>query len=165
MPPARTASSDRSCAFLHDSLQNVADRALGATIPASDLFNALAPSLVNTGVLLNELNTRIQKLNDGSDQGQLQRDLCGLVFLIGKLPRQEGTDLGVRANATTLADLVIDDITTDSGPVRHEIAGTLELLANAGVLMKVADEYRLQTTEGPRNGIAPSASVSALWLK
>ena len=134
--------------ILHDSLQNVADRALGATIPASDLFNALAPSLVNTGVLLNELNTRIQKLNDGSDQGQLQRDLCGLVFLIGKLPRQEGTDLGVRANATTLADLVIDDITTDSGPVRHEIAGTLELLANAGVLMKVADEYRLQTTEG-----------------
>ena len=134
--------------ILHDSLANVADRPLGATIPASDLFDALAPSLVGTGVLLNELNTRIQKLDDDSEQGRLRRDLCGLVFLIGKLPRQEGADLGVRANAGTLADLLIDDITTDSGPRRHEIAGTLEALAGDGVLMKVGDEYRLQTTEG-----------------
>ena len=134
--------------ILHDSLANVADRPLGATIPASDLFDALAPSLVSTGVLLNELNTRIQKLDDESEQGRLRRDLCGLVFLIGKLPRQEGTDLGVRANANTLADLLIDDITTDSGPRRHELAGALEALARDGVLMKVGDEYRLQTTEG-----------------
>ena len=134
--------------ILHDSLQNVAERTLGATIPASDLFNALAPSLVNTGVLLNEINTRIQKLDDSSDEGQLQRDLCGLVFLIGKLPRQEGTDLGVRADAKTLADLVIDDVTTDSGPFRKRVAETLDALASHGVLMKVAEEYRLQTTEG-----------------
>ena len=134
--------------ILHDSLANVADRPLGATIPASDLFDALAPSLVSSGVLLNELNTRIQKLDDDSEQGRLRRDLCGLVFLIGKLPRKEGTDLGVRANANTLADLLIDDITTDSGPRRHAIAGTLEALAGDGVLMKVGDEYRLQTTEG-----------------
>ena len=134
--------------ILHDSLARVADRPLGATIPASDLFDALAPSLVSTGVLLNELNTRIQKLDDDSDQGRRRRDLCGLVFLIGKLPRQEGTDLGVRANANTLADLLIDDIATDSGPRRHAIAGTLEALAGDGVLMKVGDEYRLQTTEG-----------------
>ena len=134
--------------ILHDSLAKVADRPLGATIPASDLFDALAPSLVSTGVLLNELNTRIQKLDDGGDPGRLRRGLCGLVFLIGKLPRQEGTDLGVRANADTLADLLIDDIATDSGPRRHAIAGTLEALARDGVLMKVGDEYRLQTTEG-----------------
>ena len=134
--------------ILHDSLQNVAERPLGAVIPAGDLFNALAPSLVTTGVLLNEINTRIQKLDEGSDEGHLQHELCGMVFLIGKLPRQEGIDLGVRANATTLADLLIDDVTTDSGPVRHRIAGILELLADDGVLMKVGDEYRLQTTEG-----------------
>ena len=134
--------------ILHDSLENVAERRLGAVVPAADLFNALAPSLVATGVLLNEINTRIQKLDDSSDEGRLRRDLCGLVFLIGKLPRQEGTDLGVRANAATLADLVIDDITTDSGPRRHEIAATVESLAKDGVLMQVGEEYRLQTTEG-----------------
>ena len=134
--------------ILHDSLARVADRPLGATIPASDLFDALAPSLVNTGVLPNEINTRIQKLNDGGEEGRLQRDLCGLAFLIGKLPRQEGTDLGVRANAATLADLLVDDVTTDSGPLRHRIAGMLDSLVKSGVLMQVGEEYRLQTTEG-----------------
>ena len=134
--------------ILHDSLEKVAGRPLGAAIPASDLFDALAPSLVAAGVLLNEINTRIGKLDDGSDDGRLRRDLCGLVFLIGKLPRQEGLDSGVRARAATLADLVIDDVAADSGPRRHRIAGALESLANAGVLMKVGEEYRLQTTEG-----------------
>ncbi|NNL67677.1 MAG: BREX system P-loop protein BrxC, partial [Myxococcales bacterium] len=134
--------------ILHDSLQRLAERSLGAAIPASDLFNALAPSLVNTGVLLNEINTRIQKLDDSSEEGRLRRDLCGLAFLVGKLPRQEGTDLGVRAHATALADLMIDDITQDSGPFRKRVADTLEVLAGDGVLMKVGDEYRLQTTEG-----------------
>ena len=134
--------------ILHDSLQNVAERPLGAVIPAGDLYSALAPSLVTTGVLLNEISTRIEKLDAGGDEGRLQHDLCGLVFLIGKLPRQEGIDLGVRADAATLADLLIDDVTVDSGPSRHHISGSLELLASNGTLMKVGDEYRLQTTEG-----------------
>ncbi len=134
--------------ILHDSLQQVAERAVGATIPASDLFDALAPSLVNTGVLLNELNTRIQQLNDGTEDGRLRQDLCGLIFLIGKLPRGEGVDAGVRANAVTLADLLVDDVTTDSGPVRQRVTDTLDALADDGVIMRVGDEFRLQTTEG-----------------
>jgi len=134
--------------ILHDSLRDVADRDLGAAIPASDLFNALAPSLVNTGVLLNEINTRIQKLDDDTEEGRLRRDLCGLVFLIGKLPREAGVDLGVRADATALADLMVCDITADSGPFRKRVAETLDTLAAEGVLMQVGDEYRLQTTEG-----------------
>ncbi len=134
--------------ILHDSLHEIAEREIGAVIPASDLFLALAPSLVNTGVLLNEINTRIQKLDDGSEDGRLRRDLCGLVFLIGKLPRQEGVDLGVRAEATGLADLTLADVSTDSGPFRKRVTDTLEALANEGVLMRVGAEFRLQTTEG-----------------
>ncbi len=134
--------------ILHDSLQKVAERHLGGVIPASDLFNALAPDMVNTGVLLNEINTRIQKLDDGTDEGALRRDLCGLVFLIGKLPREAAVDLGVRANAATLADLMVADITADTGPFRRRVTETLERLATEGVLMKVGEEYRLQTTEG-----------------
>lgn len=134
--------------ILHDSLHNVAEQSLGAVIPASDLFRALAPALINTGVLLNEINTRIQKLDDGTEDGRLRKDLCGLAFLISKLPRQESVDLGVRADATTLADLTIDDVSRDSGPLRKRVSETLEMLASDGVLMKVGEEYRLQTTEG-----------------
>ena len=134
--------------ILHDSLQQVAERAVGAAIPASDLFDALAPSLVNTGVLLNELNTRIRKLDDGTEEGRLRCDLCGLVFLIGKLPREESVDTGVRANAVALADLLVDDLTADSGPFRKRVADALDALADDGVIMRVGDEFRLQTTEG-----------------
>lgn len=70
------------------------------------------------------------------------------MFLIGKLPRQDAVDLGVRANAGTLADLLVREITSDSGPFRHTVAVGLEKLADEGVLTKVADEYRIQTTEG-----------------
>lgn len=134
--------------ILHDSLRDIAEEDLGAAIPASDLFTALAPSLVNTGVLLNEINTRIQRLDDGTEEGRLRRDLSGLAFLIGKLPRQEGLDLGIRANAPTLADLLLANVTVDSGAFRKLVADTAESLASSGVLMKVGDEFRLQTTEG-----------------
>ncbi len=134
--------------ILHDSLHEIAEQPLGMVIPASDLFNALAPALVNTGVLLNEIDTRIQKLDDGTEEGRLRRDVSGLVFLIGKLPRQESMDLGVRADSTTLADLLVRDLRTDTGPFRKGVATALDTLAGEGVLMKVGEEYRLQTTEG-----------------
>ena len=147
--PSGTQSQLRSqLRILHDSLQEVAKKPLGTVIPASDLFHALAPDLVAAGVLLNEIHTRIAGLDDGSPEGRLCADLCGLVFLIGKLPRQDAVDLGVRSNAPTLADLLVTDITTDSGPFRHRVAGELEKLVAEGRLMKVADEYRIQTTEG-----------------
>jgi hypothetical protein len=134
--------------ILHDSLHQIAERELGSVLPASDLFNALAPALVNTGVLLNEINTKIQKLDDGSEDGRIRRDLCGLVFLVGKLPRESGVDMGVRATSSVLADLMVDDVTRDSGPFRKLVADTLDSLADAGTLMKVGEEFRLQTTEG-----------------
>ena len=147
--PSGTKSQLRSqLRILHDSLRGIADRLLGAVIPASDLFHALAQDLVGSSVLLNEINTRIRKLDDDSDEGRMKADLCGVVFLIGKLPREEGADQGVRADATTLADLLLDDIGHDSGTFRTVVARTLEALADEGVLMRMADEYRIQTREG-----------------
>ena len=147
--PSGTQSQLRSqLRILYDSLREIAEEPLGAVIPASDLFRALAADLVGSDVLLNEINTRIAKLDDGTPEGTLRADLCGLVFLIGKLPRQDAVDLGVRANAPTLADLLVKEITGDSGPFRNAVSVELERLADEGVLMKVADEYRIQTTEG-----------------
>ena len=147
--PSGTHSQLRSqLRILHDSLQAIATKQLGAVIPASDLFRALAPDLVGSDILLNEINTRIAKLDDGTPEGALRADLCGVIFLIGKLPRQETVDLGVRADTPTLADLLVNDVTADSGPFRNRVAMELEQLATDGVLMKVEDEYRIQTTEG-----------------
>ncbi|MEQ9207693.1 MAG: BREX system P-loop protein BrxC [Phycisphaerales bacterium] len=134
--------------IVSDSLAEIADHDIGAVIPGSDLFTALAQPLVAKQVLLNQLSTRIDKLNDGTPDGKLRHDLCGLIFLIGKMPREEGIDKGVRATAKVLADLMVKDITENSAAHREHCRTLLEDMAESGVLMKVDDEYRMQTTEG-----------------
>ena len=134
--------------ILHNALTRLADRDLGAVIPASDLFLEVSSDLVNSGVLLNEIHTRIQRLDDETPAGRLRRDLAGLVFLIGKLPRERAVDTGLRADAGTLADLLVEDLTRGSGPFRQEVANALDALVEERVLMRLGAEYRIQTTEG-----------------
>ncbi|MCC6785237.1 MAG: BREX system P-loop protein BrxC [Planctomycetes bacterium] len=134
--------------ILHDALRGIADRELGAVIPASVLFDALSADLINNGVLPNEIANRIRELDDGTEPGRLRQQLCGLIFLINKLPRDPAVDTGVRANARMLADLLVADLVADSGPFRRRIDDELENLAADGKLLRVQDEYHLQTSEG-----------------
>ena len=113
---------------------------------ADELFDALAPEMVNTGVLLREINERIIQV--GRTDGPLAQRICGLVFLVGKLTREAGADTGVRANKDHIADLIVDDLTSDNGKLRSDVEVALKKLADQGVLMLVGDEYRLQTREG-----------------
>ena len=130
----------------HDAVVKVSDRPLGAVVSAYELFESLAPEMVNTGVLLREINEGIIRV--GLNDGDLAKRICGLVFLIGKLKRDVGVDIGARASKDHLADLLVDDLLTDNGKLRSEVAMTLKKLADQGVLMRVGDEYRLQTREG-----------------
>jgi hypothetical protein len=139
--------------IIFDAVKEIAEEELGRVITGDVLFQAMGPDLVNSGVLLNELNNRIAGLDDGSEEGKLKQSLCGLAFLISRLPREQGADKGIRATSRTLADLMVPDLRKDSGPLRNQIAGLLEAMAEDGTLMKVGDqpgleEYRLQTTEG-----------------
>jgi hypothetical protein len=135
--------------IIHDAVGRLSDRPLGAVVPGDDLYEALAPEMVNTGVLLREISERISKLGkDGSPKAKLAQRICGLVFLIGRLPREAGVDVGVRASKEQLADLLVDDLRADNGKLRSAVEVVLEELAAAGTLMKVGDEYRLQTKEG-----------------
>jgi hypothetical protein len=135
--------------IIHDVVADLSDRDLGATVPADELFDALAPEMVNTGVLLREINERIINLSkDGTEEGRLARRICGLVFLISRLPREAGADIGVRASKEHIADLLVDDLLADNGKLRSSVESVLEKLVAKGALMKVGDEHRLQTKEG-----------------
>lgn len=139
--------------IIFDAVKDIAEEDLGRVITGDVLFQAMGPDLVNSGVLLNELNNRIAGLDDGSGEGKLKQSLCGLAFLISRLPREQGADKGIRATARTLADLMVPDLRKDSGPLRNQIAGLLEAMAEEGVVMPIPAEqgqveYRLQTTEG-----------------
>jgi len=135
--------------IIHDAVARLSERGLGSIVAGDELFEALAPEMVNTGVLLRELNERIINLSkDGLEKGKLARRICGLVFLISKLPRDAGVDIGVRASKDHIADLLVDDLLADNGKLRSAVESVLEEFAGAGALMKVGDEYRLQTKEG-----------------
>ena len=144
---AGTSSQLRSqLRIIHDAVAKVSERPLGSVVPADELFEALAPEMVNTGVLLREINERIILV--GRTEGPIAQRICGLVFLIGKLKREAGADIGVRATKDHLADLLIDDLTADNGKLRSEVEEKLKKLSDQGVLMLVGDEFRLQTREG-----------------
>lgn len=135
--------------IIHDAVAQISNRELGVVVPGDVLFEALATLMVNTGVLLRELNDRIINLGkDGSEDGILARRICGLAFLISKLPREPGADIGVRASKEHIADLLVDNLLSDNGKLRSSVESSLERLAASGVLMKVGDDYRLQTKEG-----------------
>jgi hypothetical protein len=144
---AGTSSQLRSqLRIIHDAVANVSERPLGSVVPADELFEALAPEMVNTGVLLREINERIIRV--GRTEGPIAQRICGLVFLIGKLKREAGADIGVRATPDHIADLLIDDLAADNGKLRSEVEDKLKRLSDQGMLMLVGDEYRLQTREG-----------------
>jgi hypothetical protein len=135
--------------IIHDAVTRLCDRSLGATVPGDELFEALAPEMVNTGVLPREINERIINLaRDGTDEGRLARRICGLVFLMSRLPREASADIGVRASKEHITDLLIDDLLADHGKLRSNVEAVLETLAASGALMKIGHEFRLQTKEG-----------------
>jgi hypothetical protein len=132
--------------IIHDAVAKLSTKPLGALVPADELYDALAPEMVNTGVLLREINERIIQV--GKTEGSLAHRICGLVFLIGKLKREGGADIGVRATRVHIADLLVEDLQADNGKLRADVEAMLQRLAEHGVLMPVGDEYRLQTREG-----------------
>lgn len=144
---AGTSSQLRSqLRIIHDAVAKLSDKPLGALVPADELFEAIAPDMVNTGVLLREINERIIQVE--KSDGKLARRICGLVFLIGKLKRDGAADIGVRATREHVADLLVEDLGADNGKLRSEVEETLKRLLDQGVVMAVGDEYRLQTREG-----------------
>ena len=109
--PAGTNAQLRSqLRNLLDALVAVADKELGAIIPGDKLFELMSGSMLNTGILQNELNERIKKLNNGTPEGILRSRIAGLVFLINRLPREAGLDDGIRANEQMIADLLLEDL-------------------------------------------------------
>lgn len=146
--PTGTAAQMRTqLRVVHEACRNYADANLGAVVPGDFIYDQIANDLVSTG----EMQKRFQEIIEkqiGEPDGELRRRICALVFLINKLPRTHGTDLGVRAEPEHLADLLSEDLVIGSTQLRQVIPRLLGAMEQEGVLMKVDSEYRLQTTEG-----------------
>ncbi|MBW1706861.1 MAG: BREX system P-loop protein BrxC [Deltaproteobacteria bacterium] len=143
-----TASQVRTqLRIVYDAVKEMAEKPLGTVMPADFIFDQLLPDLLRTGVLLREIDETIRNLDDGTQKGKLAKRICGLVFLIRKLPREEVADIGVRATPETLADLLVSDLASDGTTLRKEIPQILDKLVDEGKLIKIDEEYSLQTRE------------------
>ena len=146
--PTGTAAQMRTqLRVVHEACCAYAGAELGAVVPGDFLYDQIANDLVSTGELQKRFQENIE-LQKTKPDGSLRNRICSLVFLINKLPREHGTDLGVRAEPEHLADLLSEDLVTGSTLLRQQIPGLLDAMEQEGVLMKVDSEYRLQTTEG-----------------
>ena len=96
---------------MYDAIRRTADDPLGTAVPADFLFDELETSLFNSGVLLREIHETVVRLRtDGTNDSPRKSRLCALVFLIRKLPREAGSDIGVHATVEALADLLVKDL-------------------------------------------------------
>ena len=132
---------------VHEACRAYADAELGAVVPGDFLYDQIANGLVSTGEMQKRFQEIIEQQKTKSDGG-LRSRICALVFLINKLPREHGTDLGIRAEPEHLADLLSEDLVTGSTLLRQQLPGLLSAMVQDGALMKVDSEYHMQTTEG-----------------
>lgn len=134
--------------IVHDAALRTAELPLGHVVGGAFLYEHIKTRVLQSGVLLQEISETIAR-QAKEDDGDLRYQLCALIFLIGQLPHNnEPSDAGIRATADTLADLLVTDLTASSATLRKRVPGLLEKLVAAGAVMKVDDEYRMQTREG-----------------
>lgn len=136
--------------IVHEATRHVADDPAGRVVGADFLYYQQAPSLQMSGALLKEISDSILALKDEGEDGELKSRICALVFLVNSIPAQMiGTgQTGLRATAPFIADLLVEDL-RDGGPqVRKRVPELLDDLVATGRLMKIDEEYRLQTEEG-----------------
>ncbi|OBI43944.1 hypothetical protein A5707_03925 [Mycobacterium kyorinense] len=134
--------------IVHEAARNVADQPLGTVIGGDFVFRSESASMLQSGVLLKEIDELIRGLDDGSVEGVLKSRAAALTFLISQLPHEGVGDTGLRSTAPILADLLIEDLASDGAKLRKDVPRIMEELVEQGRVMKLGDEFRLQTAEG-----------------
>lgn len=129
--------------MIHKVIQANLDEPLGHVVPADYLYFDSADKLLQSRILPRKVHEKTMSWNKGSQDEQLMARACGLVFLINKLAGSNN-EIGIRANIDTLADLLVENLSLGSSSLRGKLP---RLLDKCELLIKVGDEYRIQTEE------------------
>ncbi|MBN1549946.1 BREX system P-loop protein BrxC, partial [bacterium] len=129
--------------MVHKVIQINLDNSLGSVVPADYLYFDSAERLLQARILPRRVHEKTLIWNQGNEDEKLMARACGLVFLINKLG-SSNEEIGIKASVDILADLLIQDLTEGSSALRSKLPG---LLDNCELLMKVGEEYRIQTEE------------------
>jgi hypothetical protein len=135
--------------IVHDAAAHVASAPIGHVVGADFIYDEQSVGMQQSGVLLKEIDELIRSLRSEGDDGVLMSRICALIFLISQIPgRTIGGETGLRATAPFVADLLVEDLADDGARLRKRVPELLDALVSDGRLMRIEDEYRLQTEEG-----------------
>ncbi len=135
--------------IVHEAAARVASKPVGHVVGADFLYEEKSPDMLQSGVVLKEIDELIRGLRTAGGDGELRSRICSLIFLISQIPpRTIGGETGLRATAPFLADLLVEDLATDGARLRKRVPELLDSLVADGRLMRIGVEYRLQTAEG-----------------
>ncbi len=129
--------------IIHKVIQTNLQYPIGHVVPADYLYFDSADKLLQSRNLPRKLHEKTMSWIKGSQDEQLMARACGLIFLINKLGGQN-KEIGIRATVDTIADLLVEDLSQGSGTLRNRLPSMLE---KCELVMKVGDEYRIQTEE------------------
>ncbi|MDD4962947.1 MAG: BREX system P-loop protein BrxC [Gallionella sp.] len=129
--------------MIHKVIQTNMNAPVGSVVPADYLYFDAADKLLQSRILPRKVHEKTMSWSKGTDDQRLMGRACGLVFLINKLA-SSNNEIGIHATVDTLADLLVEDLTQGSSALRSKLPG---LLDKCELLMRVGDEYRIQTEE------------------
>jgi len=129
--------------MVHKAIQTNLEEALGHVVPADYLYFDSAEKLLQSHILPRKVHEKTMSWYNGSSDERFVARACGLVFLINKLAGSNN-EIGIKATVDTLADLMVEDISSGSSALRSRLPS---LLDKCELLMRVGDEYRIQTEE------------------
>jgi len=144
LDPTGTDSQLRNqLSMVHKAIQTNLNEDLGNVIQADYTYFDSADKLLQSRILPRKVHEKTMSWIKGSEEEQLMARACGLVFLINKLAIFN-KDIGLKAKVDTIADLMVSNLLKGSSALRNKLPG---LLDNCELLIKVEDEYRIQTEE------------------
>ena len=146
---AGTAGQLRSqLRIVDESIKAVADQEMGHIVPADFIFEQKQQQLLQNALLLNETNNLILERKAKGGDGLLEGRILSIIFLLSQLPDDlQGGRL--KSDEATIADLLIADLNETSDAFRNQVKGLIHKLADEDqVLMRVNDEFKLQTKAG-----------------
>jgi len=129
--------------MVHKAIQTNLEETLGHVVPADYLYFDSAEKLLQSHILPRKVHEKTMSWYNGSSDERLVARACGLVFLINKLAGSNN-EIGIKATVDTLADLMVEDLSSGSSALRSRLPSILD---KCELLMRVGDEYRIQTEE------------------
>lgn len=129
--------------MVHKVIQTNQDQMIGCVVPADYLYFDSADKLLQVRILPRKVHEKTMSWIKGTEDEQLMARSCGLVFLINKLGGSNN-EIGIRATVDTIADLMVENLSEGSSALRSKLHGILD---KCELLIKVGDEFRIQTEE------------------